>query len=188
MLESFLLNMTHFDPDIWGTVSDWFMFLITSLTAFYLYKTLQSQKEVQRTQNELFKIESLRFRESIRPNLNFTISDKIIIPEENTNGKIFTIEISNENDNTALDISIENRQTSNAFQISIFPPKQKYLKKGSEPYLLNYLIEDFNKNLNDIIFWIHYKDISGTKYKQGIICNIDNFGNDIKVLLPEEMN
>lgn len=180
--------MTYFNPDIWGTVSDWFICFVTFLTAFFLYKTLQSQKEVQKTQNELFKIEKLRFRESVKPNLNFVISDKIIIPEENIDGRIFTIEIANENDNTALDISIENRQISNVFQISIFPPKQKFLRRGTDPYLLNYLIEDFNKNLNDIIFWIHYKDVSGIKYKQGVICNIDNFGNDIKVLLPEEIN
>jgi hypothetical protein len=64
------LNMIfiYFDPDIWGTVSDWFMVIVTIVTAFYLYKTLQSQKNVQETQNKLFEIETIRFRESIKPN------------------------------------------------------------------------------------------------------------------------
>lgn len=61
------INMLQFDPEIWGTVSDWLMVAVTMLTAYYLYKTLKSQKEVQITQNKLFEIESVRFRESIKP-------------------------------------------------------------------------------------------------------------------------
>ncbi|SHM44361.1 hypothetical protein [Flavobacterium chilense] len=88
--------MWQFDPEIWGTVSDWLMVAVTTLTAYYLYKTLKSQKEVQITQNRLFEIESVRFRESIKPDLKYKISENIITPQEKENSRIYSIEVTNE--------------------------------------------------------------------------------------------
>lgn len=56
------------------------MVAVTTLTAYYLYKTLKSQKEVQTTQNKLFEIETVRFRKSIKPVLKYKISETLLRP------------------------------------------------------------------------------------------------------------
>lgn len=180
--------MWYFNPNIWGTVSDWGMVVITSVTAYYLYKTLQAQKEVQITQSKLFEIENIRFRESIKPILKYSISEEIITPEEKKNSIIYTIEVINETNNSALEISIDHRETENVKRV-IFTRPQNHLKNGDNPYLVHFLIEDFTKSLNYILFSIYYKDVSGTKYQQGVIGIIDNFGTEIKPSsLPEVIN
>lgn len=180
--------MIYFDPNIWGTVSDWFMAIVTTVTAYYLYKTLQSQKEVQITQNKLFEIESIRFRESIKPSLKYSISKEIITLDQKKDSKIFTVEIVNETNNTALEISVEHREEKNIKRVSFAPIKQRHLKINDEPYLIHFLIEDFTKNLNYILFTLNYKDISGAKYKQRVIGIADNFGTEINPSLPEIEN
>ena len=46
-----------FNSVLWGPVSEWVMIGVTSVTAFFLYRTLQSQKDVQGAQNKLLEIE-----------------------------------------------------------------------------------------------------------------------------------
>ncbi|MDP9076163.1 MAG: hypothetical protein M3O71_01965 [Bacteroidota bacterium] len=41
-----------FLSDVWGTVSDWVMIAVTTITAIFLYKTLKSQKEVHGDSDE----------------------------------------------------------------------------------------------------------------------------------------
>lgn len=177
--------MWYFNPNIWGTVSDWSMVIITSVTAYYLYRTLQSQKEVQTTQSKLFEIESIRFRESIKPILKFSISNEVITPEEKKNSRIYTIEIKNETHNNALDISVDHREGDNVKRVAFERP-QSHLKNDDKPYLVHFLIEDFTKSLNYIIFTVNYNDVSGTRYRQGVIGIIDGFGTEIRPSsLPE---
>ena len=79
--------MIYFEPEIWGTVSDWVMITVTFATAFLLLLTLKSQKEVQRTQNELFRIEKRGYiREGyfadlvlIDPNKSWVVSPENIL-------------------------------------------------------------------------------------------------------------
>src|SRR5690606_16627588 len=113
-----MLIANNFSPEVWGTVSDWVMICVTILTAYFLYKTLKSQKEVQQTQNELFKIESIRFKESIKPVLNYSAhTDKLIPGEEDK--KILTIEVSNDTPNVALNVSKVLSQNETSKQIFI---------------------------------------------------------------------
>lgn len=80
-----------FNAEVWGTVSDWMVIAITVVTAVYLYRTLKSQMEVQKMQQEITQIETHIFRERIRPILNildqeydptrFKISFKISIQQ-----------------------------------------------------------------------------------------------------------
>lgn len=167
--------MWKFDPEIWGTVSDWLMVAVTTLTAYYLYKTLQSQKDVQITQNKLFEIETVRFRESIKPVLKYKISDNIIIPGEKENSRVYTVEITNETHNTAFEISVDHSEMEGVNRVAWAPQKQNHLTKDNGIYLLHFLIEDFGSH-HYIIFSISYKDVSGTKYKQGVLLRIDSYG------------
>ncbi|MBD1432376.1 hypothetical protein H8B06_06030 [Sphingobacterium sp. DN00404] len=74
----------QFSPEIWGTVTAWMMYGVAIVTVVFLYKTLRSQQEVQKTQNELFRIESLRFQESIRPKLKYSVfTDKLVPGDSN---------------------------------------------------------------------------------------------------------
>ena len=65
--------LIFFDVTIWGTVADWIMIVVTGLTAYFLWKTLQSQKDVQSDQTMLTKIEQERYAKEIRP--SFTLLD-----------------------------------------------------------------------------------------------------------------
>jgi hypothetical protein len=58
-------NKEHFGPfpgEVWGTVSDWMTVIVAGFTAFFIWRTLQSQLEVSRTQRDLLEIERLKFR------------------------------------------------------------------------------------------------------------------------------
>jgi len=177
-----ILNI--FNPEIYGTISDWVMIIVTTVTAIFLYKTLKSQKEVQQTQTELFKIENLRFKESIKPILKYSASiDKFKCNEDNK--KILTIEVTNETNSLALEIS--KVLTKNEYPIQIFIPtgfsdSRNHLVKGDQPLFYNFLIDS---KLSFVPFNIYYKDIAGTKYKQGVLCTCDNFGIEINPFLPE---
>lgn len=180
--------MWYFNPDVWGTVSDWFMVGVTSLTAYYLYKTLKSQKEVQTTQNKLFEIETVRFRESIKPQLKYKIYEEPINLNEKDDNKVYTIEVTNESYNTAFDISAEHTEMDGLKRVAWAPQKQNHLKNGDGIYLIHFLIENISSH-SLIIFAMSYSDVSGTKYKQGVLCRIDNdFGNEINPYLPKITN
>lgn len=56
-----------FFADVWGTAADWLLMVVTVSTAVFLYKTLQSQKEVQEHQRQLLEREHQRYVSSIRP-------------------------------------------------------------------------------------------------------------------------
>lgn len=100
-----MLTLSYiFNADVWGHVSDWAMVVIAFFTAVLLLRTLRSQKDVQKTQNELYRIESIRFKESIKPILKYIGSTDKMQPDDETK-KILVIEVTNETSSTALEIS-----------------------------------------------------------------------------------
>lgn len=58
-------NLCYFDPNVWGTVSDWAIFIVTATTGLLVWWTLKSQTAVQNYQLEDLKLERRRF--SINP-------------------------------------------------------------------------------------------------------------------------
>lgn len=62
------------EVEIWGTVSDWFIVIITLVTAVFLYKTLRSQMEVQKDQNILKDIEIKKFIKELKPNIELNLT------------------------------------------------------------------------------------------------------------------
>jgi hypothetical protein len=53
------MNINDFGPfsaNVWGTVSDWIMVSVTTLTALFLIKTFKSQKKVQLMQQSITDI------------------------------------------------------------------------------------------------------------------------------------
>jgi len=180
-----------FAPEAWGTISDWCLILVTITTAYFLYKTLQSQKEVQKTQTKLFEIESIRFRESIKPKLHYSVVKDIFKPGDD-NKRILTIEVTNETDSIALEITSDYKDSVNANQVLIpvdFTSAQKdHLVKGDRPLFLHFLIESTSKLKGIFIFTITYKDVAGIKYKQRVFCDDYSQGTEIYPYLPEIIN
>jgi hypothetical protein len=174
-----------FPAEIWGTVSDWCMVIVTSLTAYYLYNTLKSQKDVQNTQNELFKIESVRFKESIKPVLKYIGTTEMMKPGDE-NKLILTVKVSNETSSTALNISKVVSEKDQIFIPMGFSDTRNHLSKGDEPLLFHFLID--TKVLGFVSFALSYQDIVGTRYKQKVFCIADEIGTELHPYLPEVLN
>ncbi|GAA4100427.1 hypothetical protein [Mucilaginibacter panaciglaebae] len=171
--------------EVWGTVSDWFMVAVTSVTAFYLYKTLRSQQEVQKTQNELFTIENIRFKESIKPILKYTGTTQMMHPGDETK-KILTVEVSNETSSNALNISKIVSEKDQIFIPMGFSDTRTHLVKGDAPLLFHFLIDP--KGGGFVSFSLSYQDIAGTKYKQGVFCICDEIGIELHPYLPKVLD
>ena len=164
-----------FLSDIWGTVSDWVMIGVTSLTAFFLYKTLKSQKEVQQAQNKILQIEQLRVREDFRPVLSYSrYEDGLIIKDIDKNlmiGKnLFSFAVHNFSNNDALNIS---PIFSNDKKVTpLYIPSFRDLLKGEKHISLHFIVDSFAGNLfiYNFRFALTYQDVAGTKYKQDVLC------------------
>lgn len=181
--------MIYFEPEVWGTVSDWVIIIVTVATAFLLLLTLKSQKEVQRTQNELFRIENIRFRESIKPKLNFSIHAHQAKTEDKEK-RILTLEVNNETTGIALNISRMVEVNTNTKQL-VGPEgldgKRNHLTKGDKPILLHFGLDC--TSVQYILFTIRYQDVAETKYRQRVLCVYDDYyGTEIHPSLPENDN
>lgn len=171
-----------FNADVWGHVSDWVMVIFAATSAIFLYKTLRSQQDVQKTQNELYKIESIRFRESIKPILKYSGSIDKMKPGDESK-KILTIEVINETSSIALDISkiVANNKHSNQIFIPIgFADRRNHLVKDDAPLLFHFLLDS-----EYVTFILTYQDVAGSKYKQSVICICDEYGIEIHPSLSE---
>lgn len=161
------------------------MVIVTTVTAYFLYKTLQSQKEVQKTQTRLFEIESIRFKESIKPVLRYTLSTEKMMLEDKDK-RMVTIEVINETERTATNITPEYGENKRAVAV-VSHPNPGHLIKGDTPLFLHFIIES-SEALVFIVFSLSYQDVSGTKYKQGVYCICDSQVVEINSFLPEIVN
>lgn len=184
IISSILISIT---PETWGTVSDWVMIGVALLTAILLYITLKSQKDVQQTQNELFRIENIRFKESIKPVLKYTGYSENFQPA-GPNKKMLTIEVNNDTNNIALNISILvsdtdiTRRMISPMDITI---GKNHLTKGDKPLIYHFLVDTDSPQSEFVCFSINYSDVSGTIYRQGVFCLCDNMGVVVNPFLPE---
>lgn len=76
-------NIGSFDPEVWGTVSDWAILLATLITARYLWKTLQSQIEIQKLQLKVTRIENDKYMKEHTPSFVFDLVSRKLTPQEN---------------------------------------------------------------------------------------------------------
>lgn len=67
-----ILNRT-LDHHHFGTIGDLIMIMVTTVTAYYLYETLQSQKTVQRDQEKINSMQALQIRKSFKPEITVSI-------------------------------------------------------------------------------------------------------------------
>ncbi len=166
-----------------GVLSDWVMVVITAITAYFLYKTLKSQKDVQKTQNDLYRIENIRFKESIKPRLKCKSTTDVFHPSGGKQ-KILTVKIHCEA-GEARKISIPLSETSKQIFIPTgISENRNYLAKGDDPLVHNFLLKD---SRDWAIFELRYEDVAGYKYKQRIVCMCYDSDIDVYMNLPEEI-
>jgi hypothetical protein len=176
-----------FNSDILGSVADWFMVIVTTITAVYLYKTLQSQKEVQKTQNQLFEIESIRFRKSIQPTLKYEFKQDLMMLESEDE-KMLSIQVTNETENMALDVEISFTPNQGVFRAGVVMGMPfTHIEKDGAPYFIHFHLDfkDRGPKFKFIVFAVTYQDIAGTKYKQGVLCIYESDRVEINPFLPE---
>ncbi|MBU7569984.1 MAG: hypothetical protein KAF41_04970 [Flavobacterium sp.] len=69
-------NFGPFNSDVWGTVSDWTMVIMTGLTAYFLIKTFREQKRATDIEHE-------RYVDQIKPTFKLSHYDTKITIAEN---------------------------------------------------------------------------------------------------------
>jgi len=109
-----------FNPNVWGNVADWMMVIVTAITLFFIYKTLESQKDVQKTNNRLLEIETNRHKYEVQPKFKFSST-----PTEKINGEYIE-----------LYYKIELTNTSN-FEARNFKVTEDYNPSGFKSHLSN---------------------------------------------------
>lgn len=95
-----------FQADVWGNVGDWVMIIVTIVTAYYLYQTLNSQNETMYLQKRITDIELHRHRLSIQPKFEVSFVRRDINFENGISSGNFTLKFFNTN-RLARNVSIE---------------------------------------------------------------------------------
>jgi hypothetical protein len=174
-----------FHADVWGTASEWLMILVTAGTAYLLWRTLKSQKEVQEAQNKLLEIEQFRVREACKPDIRY----KYMQPEHllKTGANLICIAVTNISANDALNVQAE---FTNLDYIKLEPyesfPRNLAVNDEIPIYIL-FNIDIKRKNSYNFHFKLTYQDKIGTKYCQNVICweNLDDDNPYIRSNIPE---
>ncbi len=164
-----------FPAEVWGTVSDWVMIVVTSLTALFLYNTLRSQKDVQKAQNKLLEIEQLRLREDFKPLFQYTLFQDAEaikrLPRDLTcNEQLISISVKNKSEYRALNVKANYTETNCVKQmIETLNPKDI---DGENKFSLHFIVANFTEGslIYLIPFMCTYQDVAGTKYRQNVFC------------------
>ncbi|MDN3547246.1 hypothetical protein [Mucilaginibacter aquaedulcis] len=165
-------------PQVWGTVSDWFVVTGTFLTAILLFLTFRSQIAVQKNQQRIADMEAERFKFEHKPTLNLTnysivnkeidsmmhstVSFKLNLSKrdcKNLNVKPFNTA------STIADISISKNHNGLILPIPhAYEPitYELHFKILSNPVL-------FSQEGATIIFYLEYEDVIGNCYSQEYI-------------------
>lgn len=184
MISIICKNLFFYNSEFYGSISDWVLVLFSAITAIFLYKTLNSQINVQKVQNKLLLLENQKFTKSIEPNLNFEIHKN----KEKIEGNYFdivSIKVTNNNENIVNKIKILYNESDNVKKIMIpkdyLPTPLNYLTSNSEPYLLHFLIIEKPQTTTFINFEIEFENDNNLKYRQTLVCIYENIYN-IRIL------
>lgn len=178
-----------FISDVWGTASDWVMILVTAITAYFLWKTLNAQTKSIAIQNEtlvhqeqIAKIERHKYIENIKPEFELEITN------------IRTREVSEATTRLVMDVSLTSK-SNKALDVKIlsytnpfFPNKTKFLHSEKDvlernetwsvlfrnAYALNFTEKDgTDAFMLAIDFEVKFHDIERNPYSQSFLfyCN-----------------
>lgn len=163
----FIICLTSLQP---GTIADWAIVVITSITSLFLLFTLISQKKVQKAQLKVTQIEVQRFirDQKLQFDINFTKKEIHKVGSELIMA-IFDLEIQLQNSACLMtEILIESKNTK------LTLPRQEKLKYDNliegtilELHLRSEILENQYKDEGgNIAITINFKDYIGNEYIQ----------------------
>jgi hypothetical protein len=171
-----LNNFGPLDPAIWGTVSDWFMFAVTFFTALYLVKTFKSQKKIQDLQEQLHRIESIRFTNEMQPRFSAqsSYSDIETFDSGEDIKHIIHLYLTNTSKGTAKNIRIsyfdQEENTQEVYSYTFGYPNELLIPQlPVVPIIISY-DEDANPNyIVDTDLVVRFFDMENNEYEQEIL-------------------
>ena len=179
-----------FHADVWGTASEWVMIIVTTVTAYFLYNTLKSQKEVQQAQNKLLEIEQLRLREQFKPIIGYyeflDNTREKYVHKMKKDSEFLSISVKNIGDNVAINYDFFTPKNSQAESVEKFF-SQPSLIKGENAHI-HFIVRNI-KPKNPInygfTFYFFYSDLVGNRYTQRVLCQKENGEVVIRSHIPE---
>jgi hypothetical protein len=176
-----IFNLVIFHSDVWGTVSDWVMIIVTLVTIYFVYRTLRSQLELQKVQMKLYKMEQIRLAEDLRPMFEYSLSNSET-NKEKTLIHVF-IRIANIGKKTARNMLITETEASRASAFFGLEGDDKYpegMRPGAhhralEPgfrKIINFILGYEGKKFPDKVveFVVYYEDSMKNKYWDWVRC------------------
>jgi len=151
-------NFGPFEADVWGTVSDWALVIVTALTAIFIYRTFRAQLNVTEDQSELLKIERIKLREQFRTELEisggntWTNVNTVRLNIKAVNHPAYNVVISN------LPVLLTNGNDPRTFDLIKIEKWQNVIEKAVDH-------EDLHNKYN---IQITYEDANGLQYSQVI--------------------
>lgn len=184
-------------PEVWGTVSDWVMILVTCITAYLLWKTLSSQNKSIKIQNEtlkeqqkITKFESHQYLEKIRPEFKLTYTANTPDEVRSTKTRLtFSFYFYIQNYHATNILITANREITSLLEGIAFPIEKERLNVGES---ISIILVEFENIMNheakgspyflNVEFNLKFNDIDGNKYSQKIIvfdvdgkdCHVEN--------------
>ena len=171
-----------FQAEVWGTVSDWFIVVITIITGIFIWRTLKSQITTQQFQGILTEIEKQRHRVEILPQFKLSVKHGKIDTSTKVNFEINDIVITlTLNNNVAKDV----RVVINADSNWTFEKKDYYNNMLNGGSTINFRCSHrmpffvFGSSVVYLPLTVYYSDITGiNKYEQrhsSILAFVDEY-------------
>jgi len=150
-----------FNPEEFGTVSDWVMVIVTLVTAVFLYQTLRSQMTVQRDQNRIFKMEELKYLRAIKPEITVkTEIKKYHQSKEDLNKKALEIDVTIESDKTA----IYQLNVSSSSKNLLSHPPSSLSPRSSKSFNVIHYFDNISGAFEALKIEVEYQDIDRNQY------------------------
>ena len=153
-----------FKAESWGTISDWFTYLVTLIGGVFIYKTLQSQMEVQKSQSIITQIEINKHLYSIKPIITTSLEFVTEEYDENYDDKVlkFVLKISSDKPMTyKLNLTNNNILNKNQFFNNA---KYKHTTPSTSKFYLTMSSSILDSKF-PLMLDLKYTDIEGNKYK-----------------------
>lgn len=167
-----------FDVNVWRTVSDWVMIFVTAITAYYLYQSLKSQREIQLMQQKVTKMEEYDYLMKIKPDFKISIDRSTIKPNLSGPQIVNCLAILEAENHTAINVKILirtyiNNELRAEFDESFDRREPKY---GIALKIDQFEVKRDGSDNFHITYNTTYEDIEGNPYKKRIKVKNKGFG------------
>lgn len=163
-----------FQVEIWGTVSDWILTIVTAITLILFYKTFKSQILVQNNQIELLKIEIDRFLKDNKPYFILKEFDFIdFVKEKDKPNLVFHLKQYGEIDLINLKIVSDHN-----YEFELLSEFTDKVTGGSEISIMFFIKKELNTDFNFTAF-LFFEDRYNNIYRQ-VLTSYKTLENEIE--------